>query len=103
MDGEPLPSEWSMKDEAERFGKITIPEGMSQRVNLFSIAKEGGQLSPIIPHYKKILFEGVAEPGQYRISVAVSAKKAQTAKETFILEWLDYDNISLILDSRETR
>jgi hypothetical protein len=94
---ESLRSEWSNRDEIERFGNITIPEGMSQRVHLFCITKESGPLFPILQNYKKGLVDGIAEPGKYRVSVAVSATDAKTAKETFILEWLDYENISLTL------
>jgi hypothetical protein len=92
---EPLRVEWSNVDEVEKFGKITIPPGIQQRANLFGIHKQGGPLFPIVSHYKQQLFDHLSDPGQYIVIVAVSAKDVLTAKETFILEWKDYDNISL--------
>jgi hypothetical protein len=37
---EPLPCEWSNFEGSEKFGKITIPEGIPQRANLFGILKQ---------------------------------------------------------------
>jgi hypothetical protein len=96
---EPLPCEWSNFGDSEKFGKITIPEGIPQRANLFGILKQGGPVFPIIPYSREELFDGVSIPGKYTVCVAVSAKDACTGKETFFLEWEDYDNIKLTKDT----
>jgi hypothetical protein len=95
---EPLRPEWSNPpDYSKRFDKITIPEGISWRANLFAIDKEAGPLQPIIPAYKRNLVEGIAIPGTYHVRVAVSAKNARVAKRTFLLKWSDYEHVSLAL------
>ena len=88
--------EWSNLDADERFSKITVPAGSQNRVNLFFIkCVEGGYLIPVIPHPKEAFMEAISKPGSYKISVLVSSVSAKAVRRQFILNWSDYENISL--------
>jgi hypothetical protein len=92
---EPMRFEWSHVGEDDKF-KTTIPEGIPKRVNLFAISGHEGRLIPLAEFYKEQLALGINIPGRYRVDMAISAAgKTKTLKQSFILEWQDFYNITL--------
>jgi hypothetical protein len=101
---DPLRVEWGNVDEGDKFGKITIPAGAQRRVNLFFIScVQGAPLVPVIPALKQEFMEGVSRPGKYKVCVLVSSISATPARQQFILDWYDYENITLLSVSETAR
>jgi hypothetical protein len=89
--------EWSNAVGDEKYRK-TIPEGMTQRANLFAITRSEGKLKPVVELYKQQLMVGINMPGRFMVSIAITTRNSPnslTLKEHFLFEWTDYNNIKL--------
>jgi len=91
---EPLRCEWSNATGQEQF-KRTIPDGVSQRANLFAITRSERKILALVEFRKEQLVLGINMPGKYKIAVAITANNSPTTKESFLFEWSDFNNIRL--------
>jgi hypothetical protein len=92
---ERLRVEWANVDD--KFGKITIPAGTQKQANLFAIHHGFGKgLEPVIPDPKHEFMEGISKPGKYHVYVLVSSSSAITERRKLILDWCDYERITLV-------
>jgi hypothetical protein len=93
---EPLRVEWGNVDQSDKFGKITIPAGTQRQVNLFVIERGSSErVTPVIPDPKQEFMESISKPGKYKVLVLVSSLSSIAVRRQFILDWQDYEKITL--------
>lgn len=83
---EPVFCLWSQAHPGEE-RRMTIPEGVPQRVNLF--LRDSLRIIPqaTVSPEKIRLTEGLAPPGRFKVSLAFTAKDTRTIRRSYLFEW----------------
>jgi hypothetical protein len=88
---EPVRCAWSQTDDK----KITIHPTLEKCANLFSFDRDDAAPIPQVCPKKPTLIREIKKPGDYRITVVVTARDCPPKNADFIFTWRDFDDMTI--------